>query len=261
MAGAVVTPGRGDPHRSAPPDGQPRIARCPPWPCSAIWPAWSPIPASTTCWRRSPRPRCGRVPRARALHAQGCSWEEWQREVACRTTRLARRLLAAHVPLLAGADTGNLGTFRATPCTKGARAMVEAGCRPDRPRLRHHRGGALPRCRGASLSARQSAGADGSPIADIRNTRRLRLVINLGRVVARNRRRQRRVPVSLLPSGGTMTCGACPRRWSPPAPTAGARGAGPRQPRARTTPADDPATMTSPGAGLPAPPGCRPRPR
>jgi imidazolonepropionase-like amidohydrolase len=116
-------------------------------------------------------------------------WEEWQRE-GCVPHDFAslRRLVAARVPLLAGADTGNLGTFQGYSLHREIELMVEAGV-PAWTALASATTGAA-RFLGVPWGLAPGAPAnllvlEGSPLADIRNTRKLRLVINLGRVVVR----------------------------------------------------------------------------
>jgi imidazolonepropionase-like amidohydrolase len=116
-------------------------------------------------------------------------WLDWQRE-DCATNDFAslRRLHAAGVTILAGSDTGNLGTFQGYSTHREIELMVEAGLPPwdalraattEAARFLHLRWGVRP---GAPANLLVVAG---SPLADVRNTRRIVDVIYRGRLLPR----------------------------------------------------------------------------
>jgi imidazolonepropionase-like amidohydrolase len=126
-----------------------------------------------------------RKPRRFLDKAQG--WVEWQREGCVPHDYVSvRKLHAASVTILAGSDTGNLGTFQGFSLHRELELLTEAGL-PPWEALRA----------GTTLAARFlkrpwgiRAGVpanllvlDASPLKRISNTRRIRHVIHRGRLV------------------------------------------------------------------------------
>jgi imidazolonepropionase-like amidohydrolase len=98
-----------------------------------------------------------------------------------------RGLRAAGVSILAGSDTGNLGTFQGYSVHREIELMVEAGI-PPWEALRAATTEAA-RFVGLDWGVRVGAPANliviaGSPVADIRNTRRIVNVVHRGHVIA-----------------------------------------------------------------------------
>jgi imidazolonepropionase-like amidohydrolase len=114
-------------------------------------------------------------------------WLGWQR-AGCDAHDFAslERLRATGVRLLAGSDTGNLGTFQGASLHDELELMVAAGV-PAWDALRAATTEAA-RFLGAPWGVRAGAPAnvivvDGSPVDDVRATRRIARVIHLGRDV------------------------------------------------------------------------------
>jgi imidazolonepropionase-like amidohydrolase len=126
--------------------------------------------------------------RARARYTErAVDWMAWQRE-GCVAHDFAslRRLQAAGVTLLAGSDTGNLGTFQGYSIHRELELMVEAGL----PVWDVLRSATTEAARFVRLEAGVRAGAPAnlvvlaaSPIADVRNTRRIVQVVHAGRLL------------------------------------------------------------------------------
>jgi len=113
-------------------------------------------------------------------------WADWQREgcVAHDFVSL-RRLHAAGVGILTGSDTGNLGTFQGWSLHREMELMVEAGL----PAWDVLRGATTEAARFVQRASGVQAGAPadlvivaGSPVEDIRNTRRILHVVRAGRL-------------------------------------------------------------------------------
>jgi imidazolonepropionase-like amidohydrolase len=114
-------------------------------------------------------------------------WVRWQREGCVPHDFVSlRRLHGAGVRLLAGADTGNLGTFQGWSLHREMELMAEAGV-PAWDALRAATTEAA-RFLGLPWGLRPGAQAslvvlEASPLEAIRNTRRIRAVVHHGRVV------------------------------------------------------------------------------
>ena len=114
-------------------------------------------------------------------------WVRWQSDGCVANDFVSLRALArAGVPILAGADTGNLGTFQGYSLHRELELMVEAGL-PAWEALRAATSGPVAFL---GLGWRLAPGAPanlivlaGSPLRDIRNTRRLVHVIHRGALV------------------------------------------------------------------------------
>jgi imidazolonepropionase-like amidohydrolase len=115
-------------------------------------------------------------------------WMSWQRD-GCVAHDFAslRRLHAAGVSLLAGSDTGNLGTFQGYSLHREIELMAEAGL----PVWDVLRGATTEAARFVHLDTGLHPGAPAnlivlaaSPVEDVRNTRRIVHVVHAGRLLA-----------------------------------------------------------------------------
>ena len=114
-------------------------------------------------------------------------WLEWQRDGCVPHDYLSvRRLHAASVPILAGSDTGNLGTFQGFSLHRELELLAEAGL-PPWDALRAGTTLAARFLRRALGRAGGSAGnllvLDASPLERMSNTRRIRHVVYRGRLL------------------------------------------------------------------------------
>lgn len=114
-------------------------------------------------------------------------WLDWQRPGCVPHDYVSvRRLHAAGVSILAGSDTGNLGTFQGFSIHREIELLAEAGL----PAWEALRAGTTEAARFLRRPWGVRAGApanlivvDGSPLDRMANTRRIRHVIHLGRLL------------------------------------------------------------------------------
>jgi hypothetical protein len=115
-------------------------------------------------------------------------WIRWQREIRAANQAAVAKLAKAGVPMLTGTDGGNPAVFQGYSVHREIRLLAEAGLSPwdAIAASTTNAGRFLGRRWGMKVGDEATLLVlDASPIDDVRNTERIHLVIQRGRLVDR----------------------------------------------------------------------------